>query len=110
MSEKLACVKCGSPIGRQPGPGRPPIFCGPICRAQSAYEVRRIQRRLEVLELRRSGLRAEEGLRRELRDYLGRTRQEQLADIEQQIKADEDRLALLLAEPRGKLLPDKVGA
>ena len=102
----MSCPKCGAAVDRHPGPGRPSLYCSPACRQAAAYEIKRLQRRLEGFELRRSAPRVEKD---GIRDYLGRTRREQLADIEQQIKADEDRLRLLLAEPRGKPLPDEVG-
>ena len=98
------CPKCNEPIQRPPGKGRPAIYCSPSCRAAASYEIKRILRRLEAFELRRSALRVEQGLDREIHDYLGRTRQEQLVDIEQQIKADEERLRVLLSESRGTTL------
>lgn len=98
------CPKCNEAIERQPGKGRPAIYCGPACRAAAAYEVKRILRRLESFELLRSALRVEEGLRREMRDYMGRTREEQLVDIEKQIGDDEERLKVLLQEKRGTTL------
>ena len=100
----MNCPKCGKPIERRPGKGRPAIYCGPTCRAAAAYEVKRILRRLETFELRRSALRVEQGLRGEIRDYMGRTREEQLVAIEQQIADDEERLKVLLQEKRGTTL------
>lgn len=108
MSEKLACAKCGSPIERQSSPGRPPIYCGPVCRSAAAYEIRRLQRRLEGLETRLSWLRQERD--DWIRDAQGRTPAQQCEAVEAEIREAEARLALLLAEPRGTTLPDKVGA
>ena len=98
------CPKCNKPIQRRSGKGRPAIYCSPACRAAGSYEIKRVLRRLETFELRRSALRVEEGLRREVRDYLGRTRQEQLVDIAQQIEVDEERLRVLLSESRGTMI------
>ena len=99
MPEKLqACVKCGVPLD-QPTTGRPRIFCGPVCRQAAAYEIQRLNRHLMALEERASELRHS---RSSIRDWLSRTPQQALADTEAEIAEAEDRLRLLLAEPRGK--------
>ena len=105
--EKLGCLKCGSPIERQPGPGRPPIYCGPPCRSAAAYEIRRVQRRLEALEMRLSSLRRSElpywdgAWHRKRRE---KERDEALEALQAEIDTAEERLRLLLSEPRGKAL------
>lgn len=99
VSEKVdSCIKCGRPI-QQAETGRPAIYCGPACRQAAAYELKRIQRRLEALEERRSDLRHS---RSTIRDWLGRTPKVALVDVEAEIATDEARLRLLLSEPRGK--------
>ena len=104
----MICPKCGKPIERRPGRGRPPVYCGPVCRDSAGYEIRRLSRRLQGLETHLSSLR--HGRDDWIRDYQGRTPAQQRKAIEAEIVEAEARLALLLAEPRGKLLPDKVGA
>ena len=109
MSEKLACVKCGAPIERRPGRGRPPLYCGDVCRSAAAYEIRRLQRRLEGLEARLSWLRHDPGeshLNAYQRKYARKRRAEQLAGVETEIAEAEARMRLLLSEPRGKILED----
>ena len=99
MSEKLdSCVKCGGPI-QQAETGRPAIYCGPTCRQAAAYELRRIQRRLEGFEKERSDLRHERDFHT---PWLARKAKQRLVDIEEEIATDEARLRLLLSEPRGK--------
>jgi sugar-specific transcriptional regulator TrmB len=95
MSEKLGrCLKCGGPLS-QPPTGRPRSYCGPACRQAAAYEIKRLQRRLEALEERASRLRHERETG--VKDWLGRTRAEALADVEAEIAAAEERLRALLA-------------
>jgi hypothetical protein len=43
------CAKCGGAL-EQPATGRPAKFCSTTCRRLSEYEIRRVVRRLEVLE------------------------------------------------------------
>jgi sugar-specific transcriptional regulator TrmB len=99
MPEKVtACVKCGGPL-EQPTTGRPRVYCSSPCRTAAAYEVQRINRRLLALEERASELRHS---RSSTRDWLARTPQQALSDVEAEIAAAEGRLRQLLAEPRGK--------
>ncbi len=110
VAEKLTCVKCGAPIGRQAGPGRPPIYCGAACRASAAYEIRRIQRRLEALETFIGVLG-----RPEVNTWAGawvikrreREREKKVEAVKGEIAEAEERLRLLLSEPRGKTLEPK---
>ncbi|MGD0205730.1 MAG: hypothetical protein ABSB57_04755 [Dehalococcoidia bacterium] len=100
MSEKLSvCLKCNAPLN-QPPTGRPRVYCGPVCRQAAAYEIKRLQRRLEALETWASRLRHEPD--RGYRDGVGRRHREQLASAEAEITDAEARLRALLAEPRGK--------
>ena len=101
------CVKCQKPIERAVPRGRPPSYCSDICRGAAAYELRRVQKRLEAMEVRRGVLRqaTETDLEYGIRDALGRDLPQQLAALEAQIAEDEARLRLLLSEPgRGKAL------
>ena len=106
----MSCPKCDAAVDRRLGPGRPAIYCGAACRQAAAYEIKRLQRRLELRESRRLTLRHAEGIDREIRDGFGRTGAEQLAAVEAEIAEDEARLKVLLSEPRGQSLADKVGA
>ena len=107
MGEKITtCPKCAGPIERRPGRGRPRIYCGRICRAQGGYEIRRIQRRLQGLESCLSALRQERD--DWIRDYQGRTPAQQRKAVEAEIAEAEARLALLLAESRGRPLSAEV--
>jgi hypothetical protein len=45
------CVKCGTELS-VPETGRPPRYCSKGCRRAAEYEIRRLQRHLEDLELR----------------------------------------------------------
>ena len=111
LAEKLTCAKCAAPIERQAGPGRPPLYCGAACRASAAYEIRRIQRRLEALEtligvLRRSEMNtgwvdASVIKRRE------KERDRKVEAMQAEVAEAEERLRLLLSDPRGKTLEPK---
>lgn len=101
MSEKpSSCVKCGGPLQRA-RTGRPPLYCGAVCRQAAAYEIKRLQQRLLGLETRLSDLQTlgDDGY---FRDYRGRKPGEQRAALLDEIAAAERRLLLLLSEPRGK--------
>ncbi|MFI0377042.1 MAG: hypothetical protein ACH255_11905 [Candidatus Thiodiazotropha sp.] len=54
----MNCLICEKPI-EYAGQGRPPAYCGKLCRRAAEYEIRRIQRRLTKLETRLSELQAE---------------------------------------------------
>jgi len=98
MPEKpTRCIKCNAPL-TQPPTGRPRTYCGPACRQSGAYELQRLQRRLESLETQASRLRHEPD--RGIRDMAGRLRPEQLAAVEAEIADAESRLRLLLPEQR----------
>jgi predicted nucleic acid-binding Zn ribbon protein len=45
----MACLVCRAPLER-PEMGRPPSYCSTGCRRAAEYELRRLQRRLQVLE------------------------------------------------------------
>lgn len=98
---RVLCPKCASPVRQRPGRGRPRVFCSTVCRQVAAYEIKRLQRRLELRESRRLTLRHMEGYGREIKDGLFRTWAEQLAAVEAEIAEDEARLRVLLSEPRG---------
>jgi hypothetical protein len=58
VSEKLRCVKCETPL-EAPATGRPPMYCGEACRETAAYEIKRLNRRIEALENKASRAREE---------------------------------------------------
>src|SRR5262245_54118396 len=96
MVADLRCVKCGSPLERASGAGRPPTYCGDACKRLVEYEVRRIDRRLSKYE---DELREEQADRNGADhriDNLGRTRTQRINDLRKWIQADEERLAQLL--------------
>ena len=93
--EKLACLKCGGPLPERPATGRPATYCSVACRRAAEFEIRRLNRRLEVLEVKASGLR--HGRDSGIRDWQGRTPQMALADVEEEIAEAEARLRALLA-------------
>lgn len=112
VAEKLTCVKCGAPIERRAGPGRPPIYCGAACRASAAYEIRRIQRRLESLEtfigvLRRSEMNTGWVVDASVVKRREKERDRKVEAMQGEIAEAEERLRLLLSEPRGKTLEPK---
>ena len=110
LAEKLTCAKCAAPIERQSGAGRPAIYCGPACRASAAYEIRRIQRRLEALETFIGVLG-----RPEVNTWAGawaikrreKEREKKVEAVKGEIAEAEERLRLLLSERRGKTLEPK---
>ncbi len=106
MSEKsTACVQCGAAM-EQLRRGRPKAYCGPGCRGAAGYELKRLQRRLEGLEVRCADLRTQDDRGPRYRDYAGRDLAGQLAAIETQITEAQARLRALLsaapATPAGK--------
>jgi hypothetical protein len=52
------CAKCGGELVQQET-GRPSRYCSKACRRAAEYELRRIQRRLEDLEVSESNARRE---------------------------------------------------
>jgi hypothetical protein len=93
MTEKPECLKCGRELEESARTGRPRSWCSVGCRRAAEYEVRRASRRLEKLEERASDLRHS---RSTIRDWLGRTREEALADVEGELREAEERLRALL--------------
>lgn len=99
MSEKVAaCVKCAAPLD-QSATGRPKTYCGDGCRGAAAYEIRRINRRLEFLEGRLATLRHEPD--RGYKDMHGRTRREQIDAFDAERIDAEVRIAALLGPANG---------
>ncbi|MGD0205441.1 MAG: hypothetical protein ABSB57_03240 [Dehalococcoidia bacterium] len=82
------------PIQQREGVGRPRTYCGPACRQLAAFEIRRLQQRLTVLETQLSDLRHAPDF--DFRDYHGRRKDQQLVAIETEIVTAETRLRLLL--------------
>jgi hypothetical protein len=95
VSEKLRCVKCGAPLEAL-ATGRPPMYCGETCRDAAAYEIKRLNRRLESLENKAS--KAREDIAVEFPDVFKPEgyREKRLAFYEQEIAACEVRLSQLL--------------
>ena len=107
MSEKTSCPKCGAPVQKRLGRGRPALYCGPVCRSSAAYEVRRLQRRLQGLESRLSWLRhkpEDDHLDARQRRYAAQRRAEVIEAAEAEIAQAEARLSLLVSEMRGTRL------
>lgn len=50
MSE--CCKKCGTPIARHEGRGRPSSYCGTACRRAAEHEIRRLDKHITMLEAR----------------------------------------------------------
>jgi hypothetical protein len=75
------------------------MYCGDGCRAAAAYEIRRISRRLEFVEGWLAWMRGAEPSN--LRDAIGRTRDEQIEALEAQRQDDEQRMAALLTAANG---------
>jgi hypothetical protein len=106
VSEKLRCVKCGSPL-QAPATGRPPTYCGETCREAAAYEIKRLNPRLESLENNAS--KAREYIAVEFPDPFKPEgyREKRLAFYQEEIATCEARLQELLRaggkspEPRG---------
>lgn len=89
----MRCIKCGAPLA-QPDTGRPKTYCSTVCRRAAEFEIRRIVRRIETMELALRNARAD---RSGIRDLSGRT-SEQYADVlSGHIAEDEGRLRELLA-------------
>ncbi len=97
MSEKRSqCIKCSAPLD-QPPTGRPRRYCSEACRSAAGYEIRRLRRQLEALEIRASHLRVDLHLGRDVRYVDGRPG-ELLPAIRQEIDRAERRLRALLAD------------
>lgn len=47
--DSLKCPRCGAEIAAK-GKGRPPVYCGPTCRRDAEYELRRVQSHLVYAE------------------------------------------------------------
>ena len=88
------------------------MYCGPVCRSLAAYELRRLTRRLQDLETRLSWLRhrtEDDFLNAYQRRYAEKRRAEEIEALEAEIAEAEARMSALLAEGRGKTLPDPGG-
>lgn len=95
------CLKCPAPVP-QAGRGRPRDYCSTGCKRAAEFEVRRITRRLERLEDDRSELRLNlDGGGKAAEKYSGPYQtaafSRQLAAVEREIAATEDRLRTLLS-------------
>lgn len=88
------CVKCGKPIQTTATTGRPPDYCSASCRRAAEYEVRRVNRRIEMLEER---LAWEKLTNENTRDASGRKRAERVDSLNGLIAEAEGRLKRLLS-------------
>lgn len=104
------CRRCAAPL--PPRRTRPPLYCSPACRKLAELGVRK-ERRVMRRELRRQErmvrlatervakvretARSLGGLAGEVRDYGGRTTLDLLREAERALRAEEARLAALLA-------------
>lgn len=98
----MHCIKCGAALAPASGPGRPPTYCGTVCRRLVEYEIRRLDRRLGNYEFQ---LREEQADRNEIDffvDNLGRNRTQRIRDLKKWIKADRARLRELCGGDLGK--------
>jgi len=88
----LTCAKCGTPIERQLGAGRPPTYCGDLCKRLIEYEIRRVDRRLAAYELEERELKAAPA------DWPDdeEQRRTRLRVVRRWIRIDEDRLRELV--------------
>jgi hypothetical protein len=83
------CKKCSRPLPeRQPGAGRPKIYCGPTCRRAAAFEIGRVTRAIDGLEASLSFFRT---------STLGSLEDPKL--IEAELLRQRERLHELLLEP-----------
>jgi hypothetical protein len=89
------CLVCRVKIEPKSGRGRPPLYCGQVCKRQARYELRRVQQRLYNLESEREVCRRPDYST--LRFISGRTAAERLVDIEVEIARANRRLRELLA-------------
>ena len=46
----IRCLKCQRELADREPAGRPPAYCSKACRRAPEYELRRLERRLDVLE------------------------------------------------------------
>ena len=49
MEKPLTCARCGAELV-QPDTGRPRVYCGPLCRRDAEYRLRRVQSHLARAE------------------------------------------------------------
>jgi hypothetical protein len=54
------CPKCGNELPQREGAGRPARYCSTTCKRAAAYEITRLNRRLQSLEDRASNERLEQ--------------------------------------------------
>lgn len=85
--ENRNCIKCGANIAAHAGAGRPKAYCSDACRRSADLEIRRIDRRMEKLEMDAQNLRLGRGM------FTDCDAEKIAAEIEQ----NEARLKLLLS-------------
>ena len=50
MEKPSVCARCRAPIEQSASGGRPRSYCGAVCRRESEYELRRVERALAGAE------------------------------------------------------------
>jgi hypothetical protein len=83
------CAKCTRPLSARARTGRPARYCSPACRRAAEYELRRVQRHLEMVE-------------RELRLYRVKSAETWIPPVERRsvpaLEAEAERLECRLRE------------
>jgi hypothetical protein len=94
------CANCGVKLPPPAKTGRPRTFCGEPCKRSAAYEITRINRRLEKLEQQLADERITQS-HSDLNcysDQYGRMPAQRVDALEQEITLTRDRLLELLAD------------
>lgn len=94
MPSLMTCARCRATFEREPGPGRPPAYCGVTCRRLAEYEIRRLDRRIAVYELEQRGLKYDGPADF---DHDEQERQKRMRALRKWIADDEARLRDLVA-------------
>lgn len=97
MTERR-CRKCGRRLPRAEGPGRPPRWCSTGCRRSAEYAVKRLNRRIERLEVRLDDDRGPPNEKDAFGMGIGPKRSERHEETRATIRELEARLAELLED------------
>lgn len=92
------CCKCGAALPA-PTRGRPPKFCSTVCRRAAELEIRRINRRLEALEVKRDDLISAPASEWFPAATEAREKKRKVTALDGAIRLAENRLRELLTEP-----------
>ncbi|MGH8729782.1 MAG: hypothetical protein ACREV9_16870 [Burkholderiales bacterium] len=88
-----ACLKCGKLIDSNAATGRPKSYCSIGCRRLAEFEIRRLA---QFLAKHEEQWRLARWDRFGCADVLGRTREQQIEDLERALRDAESRLKALL--------------